>query len=327
MSENKKVLKLKNYAKEIDPDLLPVYRNENPHGVLHPSRYFVIGGSNSGKTSWVINALMTPGLRGSFDEIWVCAKLSDEALYAMLERKFQELGMKHDEFKDYCKISNDLADLPDVTEIPDDGKQRCVIIDDNGNEDRKEVKKNVANWFQMCRKKNVTLFYIAQAYTALPPSVRGSVSAVVLYYFPSISIIDAIAQNLSFIDPDDLRMLYKIATSKKYGHLWLDSAQTDELKVRIGRAEAIYPLKEFFATEEGRRYPEERKHLKHLMGINDAEDEIDIMGIDPSRERETSEDNVDVEIPDDEDISVFLKKVREEGEKEEKEKKPKKKKK
>lgn len=320
MSENKKVLKLKNYAAEIDADLLPVYRNENPHGVLHPSRTMIIGGSNSGKTSWVINALMTPGLRGTYDEVWVCAKLSDEALYAQLERKFQLLGMKHEEFKDYVKISNDLAELPLVTDIPDDKKQRCVIIDDNGNEDRKDVKKNIADWFQMSRKKNITLFYIAQAYTALPPKVRGSVSAVVLYYFPSISIIDAIAQNLSFIDPDDLRMLYKIATSKKYGHLWLDSAQTDELKVRIGRKDAIYPLKEFFATEEGKRYPEERKHLKHLMGINDVDDEIEITGIDPA------EDNVDVEIPDDEDISVFLKKVRE-GEMEERERKPKKKKK
>lgn len=326
MSDNKKVLKLKNYFSEIDPDLLPKYRNENKFGIIHPSRYFIIGGSNTGKSSWLINALMTIGLRGTFDECWIAAKIADEALYAMLERKFQELGMEHAEYLDYVKISNDLADLPPVTEIPDDGKQRAVVIDDQGQEDRKEVKKNIADYFQMSRKKNVTLFYIAQSYTALPPKCRGSVSAVVLFYFPSTAIADSIAQHLSFINPDDLRLLYKIATSKKYGHLWLDSAQSDDLRVRIGRADAIYPLKEFFQTEEGKRYPEERKHLKHLMGIEDDDDEIEITGIDPSRERETTEDNVDVEIPDDEDISVFLKKVRE-GEMEERERKPKKKKK
>jgi hypothetical protein len=140
----------------------------HPNAPQGPARVIVLGKTGAGKTNSVLSSLDFI----KYDQLWIYARMKDEAKYRTLERKHKG--------KDWFFLSDDLGDLPDVNDIPRD-LQTVIVIDDFGGE-KKDIKA-VEDLFRMSRKTNTSVYWIAHDFfNTAPLSLRKQASH--FYLFP-----------------------------------------------------------------------------------------------------------------------------------------------
>lgn len=143
---------------------------ERLHSVLLPNnvRCLIVGPSNSGKTSVMLNLLFDPnGLR--FANVYVFSKSLYQPKYGFLERVLTDIPDI-----EYYKFSENEQVIH-----PNDAKPNSIIIFDDVACERQE---NIVNYFTMGRHKKINVFYLCQTYSKIPKQlIRDNANVIVIF--------------------------------------------------------------------------------------------------------------------------------------------------
>jgi hypothetical protein len=176
------------------------------------SRILCVGSTNTGKTQSLIHYINK--IPETFSKIFVYYKES-EHLYDFLRERL----------KGKIEFHTSLADLPTLANMRKDAEDTdryLVVLDDY----MMELKnyKNVADYFIYGRKKNITLFCLAQNHYTIPKVLRSQMTCLLLFAMTQQKDKNLI---LSEFDTEDkqLRNIYDDATKVKLSFLKIQTGQ------------------------------------------------------------------------------------------------------
>lgn len=138
-------------------------------GIEPNSRILCVGTTGSGKTQALLHYIrLSPKL---FSRIIVFYKES-EKMYELLQ-----VAMKGN-----VEFHNNLAELPKLTDLRKDmdDEERILIVLDDWMMELKNYK-NVNDYLIYGRKKNITLFCLAQNYYTIPKTLRNQMTYLILF--------------------------------------------------------------------------------------------------------------------------------------------------
>lgn len=198
-----------------------------------PFRMLMCGGSGSGKTNVLIN-MITQYL--DFDKIYVYTKHLDQSKYKWLQEFIQTIEEDPE--------IQEVADLPigvfrshikDMVPLDtlDKEKRNLIIFDDLLLE---KDQRPMIEMYIRGRHKNASVIYLAQSYFAVPKEIRQNCTAFIIFDIPSQRGLNMIlADHCGDIDRDELKDIFRQATSEEFGFLYVDTTVKDKcLKYRKG---------------------------------------------------------------------------------------------
>jgi hypothetical protein len=224
-------MSVSNFYEKIPKELLVKADNPNfkIHGISIPARIIVSAPSGTGKTNFVCNFIqhMCSG-KGTFADILVLTKDKSEPLYEFLETK----GVN---------IQEGLHNLPDLNKMDKD-VNHLIIIDDlmlAKNQDQ------VQEYFIRCRKKNVTIMYLAQHFYKIPIIVRQNSNYFVILKAGNKKSLNLMLNEFSVgVTKDQLMKMYEYATKDKFNFLLINCDESDpEKKYRHNFTDYLDPAK------------------------------------------------------------------------------------
>lgn len=203
--------------------------NKNLHGFDIPFRLCCVAPSGSGKSNWITNliSLFSRG-RGTFANVYIICKDKEEPLYKFLASK-----------SDQIQVLEGLHNLPNLDTF-DKEIASLVIIDDmmlDKNQDK------VCQYYIRCRKKSVSIAYLAQSYFVIPKVVRSNCNYLVLLKLSGDRELGMILKENSLgVDKKQMLSMYKYATDTKFSPFIIDIESTDDYKkYRKGFLEYLNP--------------------------------------------------------------------------------------
>ena len=203
--------------------------NKGLHGFDIPFRICCVAPSGSGKSNFVTNliSLFSQG-RGTFGLVVIVCKDREEALYKFLASK-----------SDQIQVVEGLHSLPTLDTF-DKEVASLVIIDDMMLEKNQE---KVCQYYIRCRKKNVSIAYLAQSYFVIPKVVRSNSNYLVLLKLSGDRDLNLILRENSLgVDKNTMLNLYKYATREKFSPFIIDiESPDDDRKYRKGLLEYLSP--------------------------------------------------------------------------------------
>jgi GTPase SAR1 family protein len=213
------------------------YRNPNKLTLQHPSRVIVFGPSGSGKTTTIANLLLNPKTRMEYDRVYLFAKLIDEALYEAIIERFEKVEAKLSaKLKQEVKIlyySNSLDDVPPLDSI-DSSIQNLFIFDDFLCDENRD--KIIPYWI-MGRKKNISVFFLAQSFYNIDKDMRGNSNYLILYKLNNYSDLRRIYNDsIHGIEWEDFKKVYDATIRQDiHGFVTVSNNETDlSRRVRPG---------------------------------------------------------------------------------------------
>jgi hypothetical protein len=223
---------IKNFYEVMD-DKFKEIPTPNPNKGLHnfdiPFRMCCVAPSGSGKSNFVTNliSLFSQG-RGTFANVIIICKDASEPLYQFLASKSQQIQVKEG-----------LHSLPTLDTF-DKELASLVIIDDMMLEKNQE---KVCQYYIRCRKKNVSIAYLAQSYFVIPKVVRSNSNYLVLLKLSGDRDLSLILRENSLgVDKNTMLNLYKYATREKFSPFIIDiESPDDDRKYRKGLLEYLSP--------------------------------------------------------------------------------------
>ena len=190
----------------------------NPHFKEHqiniPFRMGLIGSSSSGKTQLLLNIISK--MNNTFGHIIVVYKTT-EPLYEFLADK---IGAKKITF--YTK----LHELPQPNDLDKKYKEKQVLLifDDQINEPEKAqeiIKEYHIRGRKICA--GVSMCYLSQSFFKIPKIIRQQFNYLVLLKLSSKRDLNLVLSDFSLgVDRDEIALLYKEATAKKFDFLKID---------------------------------------------------------------------------------------------------------
>jgi hypothetical protein len=220
-----------NYYEIIPKDLLPKIHNPNQHlhGIKLPFRMCVSAPSGSGKSNFLMNmiGLFCAG-NGTFGDITLITRNSDEPLYNYLKGKSEQIQVKEG-----------LHNTP-VLDKMDKKVNHLVIFDDMVlNKDQSII----TNFYIRARKLNCSVIYLSQSYFDIPSMIRKNCSYMVFLKLGGIREIKDIMRNFSLdCSKEQLLNMYNYATNEKLSPFMIDVESNDEdKKFRKGFKEYLAP--------------------------------------------------------------------------------------
>jgi len=222
-------MSVSNFYEKIPKELLVKADNPNfkTHGISIPARIIVSAPSGTGKTNFVCNFIQhfCAG-KGTFADILVLTKDKSEPLYEFLESK----GIT---------IQEGLHNLPDLNKMDKD-VNHLIIIDDlmlAKNQDQ------VQEYFIRCRKKNVTIMYLAQHFYKIPIIVRQNSNYFVILKAGNKKSLNLMLNEFSVgVSKEQLMKMYEVATKDKFNFLLINCDESDpEKKFRHNFTEYLNP--------------------------------------------------------------------------------------
>jgi len=203
--------------------------NKHLHGFDIPFRLCCVAPSGSGKSNFVTNliSLFSQG-RGTFSMVHIICKDKEEALYKFLASKSEQI-----------QVMEGLHSLPMLDSF-DRENASLVIIDDMMLEKNQE---KVCQYYIRCRKKNVSIAYLAQSYFVIPKVVRSNSNYLVLLKLNGDRDLNLILRENSLgVDKNTMLNLYKYATCEKFSPFIIDiESPDDDRKYRKGLLEYLSP--------------------------------------------------------------------------------------
>lgn len=223
-------MSVKNFYEEIPVKFLDI-PTPNPNKHLHnfdiPFRLCCNAPSGSGKSNWVVNliSLFSQG-RGTFAQVFIICKDSQEPLYKFLADKSPQIS-----------VLEGLQSLPNLDNF--DKETASLVIVDDCQLDRNQDK--VCQYYIRCRKKNVSIAYLAQNYYIIPKVVRANCNYLVLLKISGTREVNMILrENGLGLEKDQLMAIYKYATNEKFSPLIIDlESNDDDRKFRKGFQEYL----------------------------------------------------------------------------------------
>jgi len=229
MNEKKKS-SIINFYEKIPKRLL--IKNDNPnfnkHHINIPFRGVVNAPSGTGKTNFTLNLLQQfcEG-KGTFASCIILTKNSDEPLYNHLREVCEDI-----------QIMEGLHNLPKL-HLYDKDKNHMLIIDDLVLEKNQD---DLCQYFIMCRKKNVSVLYLAQKFYAVPKVIRDNSNLLVILKIDNEKDAKKIMNEFVTDVPIKTFMnMYKHATDQKLDALLIDKEARDEWRYRRNMDEPLLP--------------------------------------------------------------------------------------
>lgn len=203
--------------------------NKELHGFDIPFRLCCVSFSGGGKSNWITNliSLFSQG-RGTFSQVVIICKDKEEPLYKFLASKSEQI-----------RVVEGLNNLPNLDTF-DKESASFVIIDDcqmDKNQDK------VCQYYIRCRKKNVSIAYLAQNYYCIPVVIRQNCNYLVLLKINGQREVKMILKSGGIgIEVEQLIQMYKYCTQDKFVPLIIDLESSDENhKFRKGFLEYLDP--------------------------------------------------------------------------------------
>lgn len=222
--------------------MLPEYYN--PHyadtQIQLPFRAGIIASSGGGKTSFLLNLIAKTN--DTWGHIFICYKTS-EPLYEFLAKK---IGSKNITF------FTSLSQVPQPNELPKD-KQILLVFDDMVNESDK-AHQIVKEYMIRGRKigKGVSTVYLSQSFFKIPKLVRLQLNYLIILKLSSVRDLNLMLSDFSLgVDRNELAMIYKDATKKKFDFLKVDIDNPDNNKKFSRNWTGFYTLDDDSDEEEG----------------------------------------------------------------------------
>lgn len=192
---------------------------ENPNIELHnfaiPFRGVVVAPSGSGKTSFVGNLIkiFSKG-QGTFVTITIICKDKDEPIYKYLASLSDAIQIKE----------GGLENLPDLNKA-DKEVPTLIIIDDQQLERRQN---SVEEYYIRCRKKGVSILYLAQNYYVVPIVIRRNCNYLIVLKLSGEKEIKTMLREVGLgLTKEQLINMYQYATNEKFNVLIIDYESTD----------------------------------------------------------------------------------------------------
>jgi len=191
-------------------------KGNNPHfedtQIELNSRVLVVGASGTGKTNALLQYIsLSPN---TFSKVIVVYK-EDEPLYQLLRE-----GLKN-----RVEFLTDLSKLGNIAKIRDKmdkDEEVLLVIDDHIMEVEKAS--NVGEIFVRGRKCGITTFFLAQSYFKCPKILRQQMNYLILLKMSSNKDINLILSDFGGKDPEEIRRIYKDATSEKLHFLKINTS-------------------------------------------------------------------------------------------------------
>lgn len=181
------------------------------HGIEHPFRMLIVGGSGAGKTNFVLNLLRA--MAGTFDHVTVVTRNADEPLYNYLKEKVDERQLD---------IVEGIENIPTLESLDKDA-QHLVVFDDL------VLAKNqsaIEEYFIRARKiaRGVSVCYLTQSYFRTPKTIRINCSYIVLKQLSSTRDLGLVLSDYGLgVDKRYLERVYAYATREKEDALIIDT--------------------------------------------------------------------------------------------------------
>ena len=192
----------------------------HPLLIPHKSRLIVVGASSSGKTNWLINALVKPQLK--YEKLYIYSKNLDQPKYKFLKKEIENTeNLIGDGYKILEAFENTLDNLIELEDL-DPKYQNLLIIDDFPILNKKE-KEKVAKLYTQIRHKNGSVIYLQQLYFQLDRAIRNNLSHIVLFNNKNKKEVELLAREIgSDLDKGQFRKLYNRILNKKYKWMLVD---------------------------------------------------------------------------------------------------------
>ena len=185
----------------------------------HPYRILIIGGSGSGKTNALLHLIKE---QDDIDKIYLYTKDLSEPKYDFLIRKREDAGTKH--FSDpnvFVDCSNTMDDVyENIDDYSPNRQRKILMVFDDVIADIMSNKKFQAIIKELCircRKLNISLVFITQAYFSVPKYVRLNLTHYLIMKIENKKELKNIGINHSaHIDYNDFVRIYRECTRKLY---------------------------------------------------------------------------------------------------------------
>ena len=220
--------KIINWYEKIPEELLDNTPNPNKH--LHhlnlAMRAVIAAPSGAFKSNLVCNLLYLFGANeGTFSSIHLICKTADEPLYKYLQLKCPRIN-----------IQEGMEHIPDLNKM-DKRENHLCIFDDMCLE---KNQKPIENFYQRCRKKNVSVIYLSQSYYMTPIFIRKNINYLFILKLNGLRDIKSIlAENGLGITNEQLLKMYQYCVETPMTPLLIDFAQPPEKRFRKGFDEIL----------------------------------------------------------------------------------------
>jgi len=198
-------------------------KNFNKHLIKPCQMISIIGQTGSGKSQAILEFLSRKN-DAFYKIILFSGSTVDEPLYNLLR-----------EHIDGIEMIDDAEELPDLTEMNDDEKEKekLIIFDDIINLNKKQLVK-IQKWFNSARKYGYTCIATAQNYTDLPIQIRRNTMIFIIFRLNDINTINQILKNHNNNGDDKnlVRNAYFKATEKPHNFFLLDTTSYDDKRYR-----------------------------------------------------------------------------------------------
>ena len=197
-------------------------KTHNPHfqetGIELPCRVGLIGGSGTGKSSWIMNFLArTNDTWSHIHVVYKCA----EPLYEFLEKQ-----LKAKKITFYTSMTK----LPPINDLEVKGDNVLVVYDDCVTESEK-AHQGCKELMIRGRKKGISTIYLSQSYYRIPKIIRLQMSYLVIFKLSSTKDLNMILSECSLgVEKEEIQMMYKDATKEKFNFIKIDLQTADESK-------------------------------------------------------------------------------------------------
>ena len=213
------------------------YRNRHPLLPQHPFNMLIVGQTNTGKTSFLLNLILRRFIE--YDKIYYYGKHLHQPKIQMLVKAFDEIYDKTED--DILEVSNDIRECITPDDIDPEEGQTLMIWDDMIGEKDLSV---VEDWYIRGRHSNASCIFISQVYMKVLRPIRLNTHYFVFYGTPNRRELNIIYQENGYnLDKEEFIKRFNQATKVKYNFFLIDNkTTTPELQYRKN-FNYIYKLK------------------------------------------------------------------------------------
>ena len=197
-----------------------------------PYRKLIIGPSGSGKTNYLLNSIQRDN--NIIDKIYLYAKDLEEPKYKLLIDKREKTGINFNNdpnvFTEYSNSMDDI--LSDIEDYNQKRKRKVLIIFDDMIShvmSDKKAQQILKDLFIKCRKLNISLCFLTQAYFSVPKDLRLNCTHYILFELNNRRELQSIAIDHSAdIDYKDFIKIYRVCTKEFFNFLTIDTTKDNK---------------------------------------------------------------------------------------------------
>ena len=214
-------------------------RQGNEYAPSWPFRMIVVGSSDSGKTTMIINLLMgNKKIKEDGERYILCndvvliGKFLDEPKWAIVENFYNELSETEDVTFKKLAISNGIDDIPSVEGF-NPQRSTVVIFEDLMNMSKK-IQECISDYFSSGRHANISPIYVSQRFFAIPKTIRDNITYISLHVgggslFDIKKIIKQYTEHSETLAP----IIDEITLKKEFIVFDLRRSKNDPLSIRV----------------------------------------------------------------------------------------------